>query len=207
MPPPSGERKIKYYKSTMTPGEVRQTPGKDAWAWKWSRSMKMRPPRHSFADHRDRPGDHPEHGHPHRRGDARAAAPDHSHGGRHRLQRNRTGGRDHQVQRLDRETLRGCHRPAGASRRSVVRDLFTRALQRPAGILARHRSREPMPPEQRLAQNQRAHQAEVFRHLRPSKSPNWSARGSPARPCASSRPWTALWSKKWWSRARWWTRA
>ena len=27
---PSGERKIKYYKSTMTPGEVRQTPGKDA---------------------------------------------------------------------------------------------------------------------------------------------------------------------------------
>lgn len=27
---PSGERKIKYYKSTMTPGEVRSTPGKDA---------------------------------------------------------------------------------------------------------------------------------------------------------------------------------
>jgi len=27
---PSGERKIKYYKTTMTPGEVRQTPGKDA---------------------------------------------------------------------------------------------------------------------------------------------------------------------------------
>ncbi len=27
---PTGERKIKYYKSTMTPGEVRQTPGKDA---------------------------------------------------------------------------------------------------------------------------------------------------------------------------------
>ncbi len=26
----TGERKIKYYKSTMTPGEVRQTPGKDA---------------------------------------------------------------------------------------------------------------------------------------------------------------------------------
>jgi membrane fusion protein, copper/silver efflux system len=26
---PSGERKIKYYKSTMMPGEVRQTPGKD----------------------------------------------------------------------------------------------------------------------------------------------------------------------------------
>lgn len=26
---PSGERKIKYYKSTMTPGEIRQTPGKD----------------------------------------------------------------------------------------------------------------------------------------------------------------------------------
>ena len=26
---PSGERKIKYYKSTMTPGEVRPTPGKD----------------------------------------------------------------------------------------------------------------------------------------------------------------------------------
>ncbi len=28
--PPSGERKIKYYKSTMTPGEIRQTPGKDS---------------------------------------------------------------------------------------------------------------------------------------------------------------------------------
>src|ERR1035437_3955139 len=28
-PPPAGERKIKYYKSTMTPGEVRPTPGKD----------------------------------------------------------------------------------------------------------------------------------------------------------------------------------
>ena len=27
---PSGERKIKYYKSTMMPGEVRQTPGKDS---------------------------------------------------------------------------------------------------------------------------------------------------------------------------------
>ncbi len=27
---PSGERKIKYYKSTMVPGEVRQTPGKDS---------------------------------------------------------------------------------------------------------------------------------------------------------------------------------
>jgi multidrug efflux pump subunit AcrA (membrane-fusion protein) len=27
---PSGERKIKYYKSTMLPGEVRQTPGKDS---------------------------------------------------------------------------------------------------------------------------------------------------------------------------------
>lgn len=27
---PSGERKIKYYKSTMKPGEVRQTPGKDS---------------------------------------------------------------------------------------------------------------------------------------------------------------------------------
>src|SRR5260370_34039721 len=26
----SGERKIKYYKSTMMPGEVRQTPGKDS---------------------------------------------------------------------------------------------------------------------------------------------------------------------------------
>src|SRR5580658_6801299 len=26
----SGERKIKYYKSTMTPGEARQTPGKDS---------------------------------------------------------------------------------------------------------------------------------------------------------------------------------
>jgi Cu(I)/Ag(I) efflux system membrane fusion protein len=29
-PAPSGERKIKYYKSTMMPGEVRQTPGKDS---------------------------------------------------------------------------------------------------------------------------------------------------------------------------------
>jgi len=28
--PPSGERKIKFYKSTMTPGEVRTTPGKDS---------------------------------------------------------------------------------------------------------------------------------------------------------------------------------
>ena len=27
---PAGERKIKYYKSTMMPGEVRQTPGKDS---------------------------------------------------------------------------------------------------------------------------------------------------------------------------------
>ena len=28
--PAAGERKIKYYKSTMTPGEIRQTPGKDS---------------------------------------------------------------------------------------------------------------------------------------------------------------------------------
>jgi hypothetical protein len=27
---PAGERKIKYYKSTMMPGEMRQTPGKDS---------------------------------------------------------------------------------------------------------------------------------------------------------------------------------
>src|SRR5690242_8421439 len=26
----SGDRKIKYYKSTITPGEIRQTPGKDS---------------------------------------------------------------------------------------------------------------------------------------------------------------------------------
>ena len=133
---PSGERKVKYYKSTMMPGKARQTPGKD------SMGVDMVPVYEEQAAATESsaiaidPVTTQNMGIRTATGGARPATPGDSHGGGHQLQRDDAGRRDHEIQRLDREARRERHRPVGDEGRPVVRDLFTRALQRATRVFA-----------------------------------------------------------------------